>query len=203
MPNPRRPNRAPRRLARAANDDQRGGQNHSPSPESSRANANDRLPTDPLGRIESGDGIVEDRDGADVRPQSSVPHPLDYLTQLGTIGLDDEVDGQAVGGPRLWWPYDGYQGSSGPDQPCGPLLDVAADDVEHQVDAADVFQGVVVEVDEVLRAEVERLLTVGGPPGADDVGASLTCELHTHRPDCAGRTVREHALPRLKMAVVE
>src|SRR6059058_5746533 len=30
-----------------------------------------------------------------------------------------------------------------PDQACGPLLDVPADDVEHHVDAADVFQGVV------------------------------------------------------------
>src|SRR5690348_17933092 len=51
------------------------------------------------------------------------------------------------------------------DQPCGPLLDVSADDVEDQVDAADVFQGVVVEVDELLRAEVKRLLAVGGAPG--------------------------------------
>src|SRR6266849_3950422 len=58
----------------------------------SRTNADDRLPVDPLGRIEGGDGIVEGRDVADVRPQSSVPHPLDDLTQLGTIGLDNEVD---------------------------------------------------------------------------------------------------------------
>ena len=93
-------------------------------PESSRANADDRLPVDPLGRVEGGDGIVEGRDVADVGPQPSVPHPLDDLTQLGAIGLDDEVDCQAVGGPRLGRPYDGHQGSSGPDQACGPLLDV-------------------------------------------------------------------------------
>jgi hypothetical protein len=67
----------------------------------SRTNADDRLPADPLGRIEGCNGIVEGRDVADVRPQPSVPHPLDDLTQLGTIGLDDEVDCQAVGGPRL------------------------------------------------------------------------------------------------------
>jgi hypothetical protein len=66
--------------------------------ESSRTNADDRLPLDPLGRIEGGDGVVEGRDVADVRPQSSVTHPLDDLTQLGTIGLDNEVDRQAVGG---------------------------------------------------------------------------------------------------------
>src|SRR5262252_2609497 len=56
--------------------------------ESLWTNADDRLPADPLGRVEGGDGIVEGRDVADVRPQSSVPHPLDDLTQLGTIGLD-------------------------------------------------------------------------------------------------------------------
>src|SRR5437764_461747 len=149
-------------------------------------NADDCLPVESLGRVEGGDGIVEGRDVADVGPQSSVPHPLDDLTQLGTVGLDDEVDCQAVVGPRLGRSYDGHQGSSGPDQACGPLLDVSADDVEHQVDAADVFQGVVVEVDELLRAEVERLLAVGGAPGADDVGAGLTCELRHHRPDCSG-----------------
>src|SRR5439155_838667 len=119
-------------------------------------NADDRLPAVPLGRVEGGDGVVEGCDVADVGPQSSVPHSLDDLTQLAAIGLDDEVDRQAVGGPRLGRSYDGHQRPSGADQACGPLLDVAADDVEHQVDGADVFQGVVVEVDELLRAEVER-----------------------------------------------
>src|SRR4051794_35204363 len=161
------------------------------------------FPLRPLGRVEGGDSIVEGRDVADVGPQSSVAHSLDDLTELGTIGLDDEVDCQAVGGPRLGRPYDGHQGSSGSDQACGPLLNVSADDVEHQVDVADVFQGVVVEVDELLRAEVERFLAVSGAPGADDVGAGLTCELRHHRPDCAGRAVREDTLPCLEVAVVE
>src|SRR6516162_11556289 len=70
--------------------------------------ADDRLPRSSLGRVEGGDGIAEGRDVADVRPQSSVPHPLYDLTQLGTIGLDNEVDRQAVGAaPRLarrWTP---------------------------------------------------------------------------------------------------
>src|SRR5215218_4736669 len=107
--------------------------------ESLWTNADDRLPVASLGRVEGGDSIVEGRDVADVGPQSSVAHPLDDLTQLGTIGLDDEVDCQAVGGPRLGRPYDGHQGSSGPDQACGPLLDVSADDVEDQIDVADVI----------------------------------------------------------------
>src|SRR5437867_5980695 len=76
-------------------------------------NADDRLPVASLGRVEGGDSIVEGRDVADVGPQSSVAHPLDDLTQLGAIGLDDEVDCQAVGGARLGGPYDGHQGSSG------------------------------------------------------------------------------------------
>ena len=43
---------------------------------------------------------------ADVGQQSSVPHSLDDLTQLGAIGLDNEVDRQAVGRPRLGRPDD-------------------------------------------------------------------------------------------------
>src|SRR5262245_56002139 len=56
----------------------------------SRTNADDCLPLGSLGRVEGGDGVVEGRDVADVRLQSSVPYPLDDCTQLGTIGLDDE-----------------------------------------------------------------------------------------------------------------
>src|SRR4051812_40572784 len=169
----------------------------------SRANADDRLPRASLGGIESGDGIVEGRDVADVRPQSSVPHPPDDLSQLSTIGLDNEVDRQAVGGPRLGRSDDGYQRSSGSDQACGPFLDLAADDVKHQIYSADAFEGVVVEVDEFLRAEVERLLTGGGASGADDIGAGLSGELPPHRPAGPRRAVRQYALPRLKTAVVK
>src|SRR3954463_9510978 len=139
----------------------------------SRTNADDRLPRASLGRIEGGDGIVEGCDVADVRPQSSVPHPLDDLTQLGTIGLDNEVDSQSVDGPRLGRPDNRHQYSSGSNLACGPLPDVAADDIEHQIDSTDVFQGVVLEIDKLLRTEVERFLAVGGTSGADDVGAEL------------------------------
>ena len=152
-------------------------------------NADDRLSLDPLGRVEGGDGIVEGSHVADVCPQPTIPGPLDDRTQLGAIGYDDEVDSQAVSGPRLGRAGDGYQSSSGSNQACGPLLDVAADDIKHQIDSADVFQGVVLEVDELLRAEVERLLTVGRASGADDIRASLARELRHHRPNCAGRAV--------------
>src|SRR2546425_11363995 len=131
----------------------------------SRTNADDRRPLVSLGRVEGGDGIVEGRDVADVRPQSSVPHPLHDLTQLGTIGLDNEIDRQAVGGPRLGRSDDRYQRSPGSNQTRGPLLDVAADDIENQIESADVFQRVVVEVDELLPAEGERLLTGGSASG--------------------------------------
>ena len=122
-----------------------------------RTNADDRLPLDPLGRVEGGDGIVEGRYLADVRPQPSVPHPLDDLTQLGAIGHDNEVDRQAVGGPCLGWAGDGHQRSSGSNQARGPLRDVAAEDIENQIDSADVFEDVVLEVDELLRAEASAV----------------------------------------------
>ena len=83
------------------------------------------------------------------------------------------------------------------------LRDVAAEHIENQIDSADVFEDDVLEIDELLRAEVERPLAVGGAPRADDIGAGLTCELRDHRPDCAGRAVHEDALPRLKTAVLE
>src|ERR1051325_7881295 len=124
----------------------------------SRTNANDCLPSASLGRVEGDDGIVEGRYVADVRPQSSVPHPLDDLSQLRTIGLDNEVDREAGDGPRRGGPDDRHQYSSGSNQACGPLPDVAANDIEHQIDVADVFQDVVLEVDEFLRAEVEHRL---------------------------------------------
>src|SRR5437868_12757067 len=166
-------------------------------------NADDRLSLASLGRVEGGDGIVESRDVADVRPQSTIPHPLDDLTQLGAIGYDDEVDSQAARGPRLGRAGDGHQRSSGANQACRPLRDVAADDIENQIDFADVLQGVVVEVDELLCAEVESRLTAASAPGGDDVRAGLTCELARHRTDYAGSTVHEDSLPRVKAAVLE
>src|SRR5215471_1881374 len=130
---------------------------------------------DPLGRVEGGDGIVEGSHVADVCPQPTIPDPLDDLTQLGAIGYDDEVDSQAARGPRLGRAGDGHQRSSGANQARRPLRDVAAEDIENQMDPGDILQGVVLEVDELLRAEVERRLTAGSAPGADDVGAGLTC----------------------------
>src|SRR5262244_1807487 len=166
-------------------------------------NADDRLSLDPLGPVEGGDSIVEGRDVADVCPQPTIPDPLDELTQLGAIGYDDEVDSQAARGPRLGRAGDGHQRSSGANHARRPLRDVAAEDIENQVDPADIFQGIVIEVDELLCAEVERRLTAGSAPGADDVRAGLTCELGRHRTDYAGRTVHEDALPRTKAAVLE
>src|SRR5207244_12238923 len=163
----------------------------------------DRLALDPLGRVEGGDGIVEGSHLADVCPQPTIPGSLDDLTQLGAIGYDDEVDSQASRGPRLGRAGDGHQRSSGANHARRPLRDVATEDIENQIDLADVFQGVVIEVDELLCAEVESRLTGGSAPGADDVRAGLTCELARHRTDYAGRTVHEDALPCVTAAVLE
>src|ERR1043166_7632758 len=156
-------------------------------------NAHDRLSLDPLGPVEGGNGVIEGRDVADVRPHSSVTCPPDNLTQLGAIRYNDEVDSQAARGPRLGRAGDGHQRSSGANHARRPLRDVAADDIENQIDFADIFQGVVIKVDERLCAEVESHLTAASAPGADDVRAGLTSELARHRANPAGRPA--HAAP--------
>src|SRR4051812_8874367 len=166
-------------------------------------NADHRLSLDPLGRVEGGNRIVEGSHFADVCPQPTMPDPLDELTQLGAIGYYDKVDSQAARGPRLGRAGDGHQRSSGANQARRPIPNVAANDIENQIDFADIFQGVVIEVDELLCAEVESHLTVASAPSADDECAGFTCELARHRTDYAGRTVYEDALPRVKAAVLE
>src|ERR1700756_2169622 len=105
-------------------------------------NADDRLSLDPLGRVEGGDGIVEGSHRADVCPQPTIPDPLDELTQLGAIGYDDEVDSQAARGPRLGRAGDGHQRSSGANHARRPLRDVAAEDIENQIDVDSFWKGV-------------------------------------------------------------
>src|SRR5689334_8022340 len=103
-------------------------------------NADYRLSLGPLRRVEGGDGVIKGSHVADICPQPTIPHPLDDLTQLGAIGYDDEVDSQAASGPCLGRAGDGHQRSSGSNQAGGPLRDVAAEDIENQIDSADIFQ---------------------------------------------------------------
>src|SRR5262245_43420103 len=126
----------------------------------SRANADDRLSRPSLLRVEGADSIVEARDFSDIGPQPSVPYPLSDLGELGAISLDDEVDHPAIGGSNICRSDDGHQRSASPDQRCRPLLNVSADDIEYQIDTADIFELVAPEVDELIRAEVERLLSI-------------------------------------------
>src|SRR5262249_54081844 len=156
---------------------------------SSRMNADNRFPLDPLGRVEGGNRIVEGSHFADICPQPAISEPLDELTQLGSIGHDDEVDSPAARWARLGRPGNGHQRSSGSNQSRRPLRDVAAEDIENQIDLADSFQVVVIEIDELLCPEVESRLPTGSAPTADDVRAGLTCELGRHRTDYAGGTV--------------
>ncbi len=170
---------------------------------SSRTNANYRLPRASLGRVEGGDGIVEGRYFADVRPQSSVR--TRWTISLSWARSDSTTKSTAK-------PSAGRASA-------GPTTDTSIPPA--RIRPADRFwmsppmtsntrstpptssKRVVVEVNELLRAEVERLLTVGRASGADDVGAGFPRELRHHRPDCAGRAVREDALPGLKAAVLE
>src|SRR6266576_3398454 len=168
-----------------------------------RINADDRLSLDSLSPVEGGNRIVEGSYVADVCPQLTNPDPPDELTQLGAIWYDDEVDSHAARGPRLGRAGDCHQRSSGANHAGRPLRDVAAEDIENQIDLADIFQVVVIEVDELLCAEVESRLTGASAPGANDVRAGLTCELARHRTDYARRTVNEDTLPSVKAAVLE
>src|SRR5262249_59758841 len=102
-------------------------------------NADDRLSLDPLGRVEGGNRIVEGSHVADICPQPTIPDPLDELTQLGAIGYDDEVDSQAARGPRLGRAGNRHERSSGTNQARRPHRYVAAEDIENQIDRADIF----------------------------------------------------------------
>src|SRR5215467_10353736 len=101
-------------------------------------NADDRLSFDTLSPVEGGNRIVEGSHVADVCPQPTNADPLDELTQLGVIGYDHEVDSQATRGPRIGRAGDGHQRSSGANQARRPLRDVAAEDIENQIYAADI-----------------------------------------------------------------
>src|SRR5207248_11672383 len=96
-----------------------------------------------------------------------------------------------------------HQCPAGSDDARRAPLELTADDIVDQVDPADVAEILVVEVEELVRAEVERRLSVRRPPGTDDVGAELPGELRHHGPDRAGGAVREDALPGLKATVLE
>src|SRR5204862_6112777 len=111
------------------------------------------------------------------------------------------VDSQAARRPSLGRAGDGHQRSSSENHARRPLRDVTAEDIENQIDLADVFQCVVIEVDELLCAEVESRLTGGSTPGADAVRAHLTCELARHRTADTGHPVHDAAPPRAKAAL--
>src|SRR3546814_3215163 len=109
----------------------------------------------------------------------------------------------AIGGPHFWRSDDGNQRSSRSNKSRRPLPDIAADEIEHQIDPANVFEHVVVEIDKLLRSKLERLVPVDSASGADDVGTGLACELRHHRSDCASRTVCDDALSCPQAAVLE
>src|SRR6185437_1511611 len=130
-------------------------------------NADNGLSPDPLGSVESSDGIVKRSHVADVCSQSTIPDPLGELTQLGAIGQHHKIDSHAARGPGLRRARDGHQRSSPSNQAHRLLNDVAADRIENQIDFADIFQGTVIQVNELVCAEVESCLTPASAPGAD------------------------------------
>jgi hypothetical protein len=102
-----------------------------------------RLAAGPLGHIENGNGIVEGRDAANVRAQSSVAYSPDDFTRLATIGHENKIYRLAIRGPSLDWPVNRDQCSAGPDQACRRCPDIAADDVESMSTSLRFSRGVV------------------------------------------------------------
>ena len=66
-----------------------------------------------------------------------------------------------------------------------------------------VLPAVLLDVDELVGAQVEHALARVGSTGSDDVGAGPAGERHRHRPDPAAGAVNDHRLAGLEMAVVE
>jgi hypothetical protein len=82
--------------------------------------------------------------------------------QLGAVGHGDEVHRASICEVGLDRAYDGDQGSLALTRAAERFWTSPPIDVEDQIDLADVLQRVAVEVDTILRAEVERLLSIGG-----------------------------------------
>jgi hypothetical protein len=72
-----------------------------------------------------------------VRAKAPIPYPAGDLRQLTGNGLDDEVDGEAVGRAGFSGPDHRHQRPARPDDARRAPLDVTADDIEDQVDPAD------------------------------------------------------------------
>src|SRR5438874_12581395 len=140
-------------------------------------NADDRLSLDPLGRVEGGNRIVEGSHVADVYPQPTNPDPLDDLTQLARSGTTTKSivrppEGRASVGPVTVTSVPPARIRPADRFPMSPPMTSKT-----RSTSLTSSRGVVIEVDELLCAEVESRLTAASAPGADDVRAGLTCEL--------------------------
>src|ERR1700739_1069809 len=131
---------------------------------SSATNFDDRLSLGTTGPVEGGDRIVEGSHNADLCPQSAGPDMLDEFSQLSTVGFDAEVSRPTLTWPRIWRLGGGSQGSPGSNHGRRTLRDVAAEDIKNEIHFADVFQGVIVEIDELLCSEFEGGLKRRGGP---------------------------------------
>lgn len=164
---------------------------------------NDRLSGRAAVAGERGGRFGKRSHGTDDGLEPSGPQAPGKIGQPGAVGFDDEEDGAPVLGLHGGWHGDGDEGAAGAYEFGRSLEDVAADDVEHHIHLADVPQIVGVQVEERLRAEAERDITVVGSAGADDAGAHLSRELDGDRADAARGAVNEDGLAGREVGVVE
>jgi hypothetical protein len=156
----------------------------------------------PAGREGRG-GLGQRTHLADGRVEPPVPHPPHEFGEPGPVGFDDEEDRTAVLRPDLGRLGDGDEGAAGTDE-CGRAAeDLAADDVEHDIGLSRVLQPLGLEVEEVVGAEGETGVPVGGTAGGDHPCARLARELDRDRSDASRGAVDHDGLPRGEPCVVE
>ena len=127
---------------------------------------------------------------------------MNDLAELCTIGFHDEVNCPAIDGSRFNRPNYGNERTSGSYQTCGALLDLAADHVKHEIDAPDFLERIICQIDELVRAKLQRLLPVGGTSGGNDVGSELARKLRRDRTDRTGGAMNKDALACLEAAML-
>ena len=88
--------------------------------------------------------------------QPPVPQPEFEGGEAGATRFDDEEDRPRAFGPHPRGFGDGDEGTARTHQLCRAIEDLAADHIEHHVDLADVFQPILLQIQEGVGPEAEH-----------------------------------------------
>ena len=98
---------------------------------------------------------------------------------------------------------DRHERAAGSDQGGRAIADLATEDVEHEINLADVLEAVVFQIDEAIDADLSSCCSLRRAAGADHVRAGRPRELDGQRADTARRAVDEHGLTGAQLPVFE